>query len=102
LKKAINNNKFKDYDNGNALGQVAAMPYSNSIKPVAICIVRPSQASIDILKQYVELKTVNTLQSIYTWAKPQIIVVNGVQGKQYGSVSSPVFSPDSQHVAYWA
>ncbi len=75
LKKAINNNKFKPYDDSNALGQVAAMPYSNSIKPVAICIVRPSQASIDILKQYVDLKTVNTVQSIYTWAKPQIIVV---------------------------
>ena len=102
LKNSINSNKFKHYDDKNALGQVAAMPYSNSIKPVAICIVRPSQASIDILKQYVELKTVNTLQRIYTWAKPQIIVVNGVQGKQYGSVSSPVFSPDSQHVAYWA
>jgi len=75
LKKAINNNKFKPYDDSNALGQVAAMPYSNSIKPVAICIVRPSQASINILKQYVDLKTVNTVQSIYTWAKPQIIVV---------------------------
>jgi hypothetical protein len=75
LKKAINNNKFKHYNDSNALGQVASMPYSNSIKPVAICIVRPSQASIDILKQYVDLKTVNTVQSIYTWAKPQIIVV---------------------------
>jgi hypothetical protein len=75
LKNSINSNKFKHYDDKNALGQVAAMPYSNSIKPVAICIVRPSQASIDILKQYVDLKTVNTVQSIYTWAKPQIIVV---------------------------
>jgi hypothetical protein len=75
LKKAINNNKFKHYNDSNALGQVASMPYSNSIKPVAICIVRPSQASIDILKQYVDLKTVNTVQSIYTWTKPQIIVV---------------------------
>jgi hypothetical protein len=75
LKKAINNNKFKPYDDSNALGQVAAMPYSSSIKPVAICIVRPSQAAIDILKQYVDTKTVNTVQSIYTWAKPQIIVV---------------------------
>ena len=64
LKKAINNNKFKPYDDSKALGQVAAMPCSNSIKPVAICIVRPSQASIDILKQYVDLKTVNTVQSI--------------------------------------
>jgi hypothetical protein len=75
LKKAIYNNKFKHYDDSNALGQVAAMPYSDSIKPVAICIVRPSQASIDILNQYVDLKTVNMVQSIYTWAKPQIIVV---------------------------
>jgi hypothetical protein len=75
LKDVINNNKFKLYDDSNALGQVAAMPYSNSIKPVAICIVRPSQASIDILKQYVDLKTVNTVQSIYAWAKPQMIVV---------------------------
>ena len=57
------------------MDQVSAMPYSDSIKPVAICIVRPSQASIDILKQYVDLKTVNTVQSIYTWAKPQVIVV---------------------------
>ena len=31
------------------------------------------------------------------------IVVDGVQDKQYScGVSSPVFSPDSQHVAYWA
>lgn len=75
LKKAINNNKFKHYDDSNALAQVAAMPYSSSIKPVAICIVKPSQASIDILKQYVDTKTVNTVQNIYTWAKPQIIVV---------------------------
>ena len=75
LKKAINNNNFKPYDDSTALGQVAAMPYSNSIKPVAICIVKPSQVSINILKQYVDTKTVNTVQSIYTWAKPQIIVV---------------------------
>ncbi len=75
LKKAINNNKFKAYDDSNALGQVAALPYSDSIKPEAICIVKPSQASIDILKQYVDTKTVNTVQSIYTWAKPQRIVV---------------------------
>ena len=75
LKNAINNNNFKAYDDSHALGQIAAMPYSNSIKPVAICIVKPSQASIDILKQYVDTKTVNTVQSIYTWAKPQIIVV---------------------------
>lgn len=75
LKEAINNNTFKVYDDSNALGQVAAMPYSDSIKPEAICIVKPSQASIDILKQYVDTKTVNTVQSIYTWAKPQRIVV---------------------------
>jgi hypothetical protein len=75
LKKAINDNNFKPYDDSNALGQVAAMPYSNSFKPVAICIVKPSQASINILKQYVDTKTVNTVQSIFTWAKPQIIVV---------------------------
>jgi hypothetical protein len=75
LKKAINDNNFKPYDDSNALGQVAAMPYSNSIKPVAICIVKPNQASINILKQYIDTKTVNTVQKIYTWAKPQIIVV---------------------------
>jgi hypothetical protein len=75
LKEAINNNTFKAYDDSNALRQVAAMPYSDSIKPEAICIVKPSQASIDILKQYVDTKTVNTVQSIYTWAKPQRIVV---------------------------
>jgi hypothetical protein len=75
LKKAINNNNFKPYDDSNALAQVAAMPYSSSIKPVAICIVKPNQAAIDILKQYVDTKTVNTIQNIYTWAKPQIIVI---------------------------
>jgi len=75
LKKAINDNKFKPYDDSNALGQVAALPYSKSIKPVAICIVKPNQASIDILKQYVDTKTVSTVQNIYTWAKPQIIVI---------------------------
>jgi hypothetical protein len=74
LKKAINNNNFKAYNDRHALGQIVAMPYSNSIKPVAICIVKPGQASIDILKEYVDIKTVNTVQNIYTWAKPQIIV----------------------------
>ena len=75
LKNAINNNNFKAYDDSNALAQIAAMPYSSSIKPVAICIVKPSQASINLLKQYVDTKTVNTVQNIYTWAKPQIIVI---------------------------
>ena len=46
LKKAINNNKFKHYDDSNAMAQVAAMPYSSSIKPVAICIVKPNQAPL--------------------------------------------------------
>ena len=75
LKTAINNNKFKPYDDSNALAQVASMPYSSSIKPEAICIVKPNQAAIDILKQYVDTKTVNTVQNIYTWAKPKIIVI---------------------------
>jgi hypothetical protein len=75
LKNAINNNNFISYNDSNALGQVAAMPYSNSTKPAAICIVKPSQAAINLLKQYTDANTVSTVQSIFTWAKPQIIVV---------------------------
>jgi hypothetical protein len=86
LKRAINNNKFKPYDDSNAMAQVAAMPYSCSIKPVAICIVKPNQAAIDILKQYVDTKTVNTVQNIYTWAKPKIIVIG-------------LYSPDAIDIA---
>jgi hypothetical protein len=75
LKNSINKNDFIFYNDRKALAQVAVLPFSCNIQPVVICIIKPRQASIEILKQYANAKTVNTIQSIFNWAKPKFIII---------------------------
>jgi len=51
------------------------MPYGGTTKPVAIGIVKPSAAAINLLKKYVNANMAGTIDSIFTWARPQVIVL---------------------------
>ena len=48
FKNAITDNKFKQYDDQNALSDVSRMPYSASARPLAVGIIKPSQAALDL------------------------------------------------------
>ena len=75
LKSAISNNNFKHYDDSKALAEVALMPYSGTTKPAAIGIVKPSEAAVNLLRKYLNANTAATIDSIFTWARPQVIVL---------------------------
>jgi hypothetical protein len=75
LKTAIANNNFKTYDDAKALGEIARMPSGNATQPAAIGVIKPSQAAVNLLKQYVDAGTAATVNSIFTWTKPQVIVL---------------------------
>jgi hypothetical protein len=75
LKSAISNNNFKHYDDSKALSEVALMPYGSPTKPAAVGIIKPGQAAVNLLKPYIDAKTAATIDSILTWAKPQVIVI---------------------------
>ncbi len=75
LISAISNNNFKQYDDNQALAEVSLMPDGSTTKPTAIAIIKPTQAAVNLLKQYLDANTMSTIDSIYTWAKPQVIVI---------------------------
>jgi hypothetical protein len=74
LKNAIANNKFKPYDDTQALGETAVMPIGELSRPLAIGIIKPSQDAINLVKKYINPDTALTLDNIYKWAKPRTIL----------------------------
>jgi hypothetical protein len=82
LISAISNNNFKQYDNNQALGEVSLMPDGNTAIPAAIGIIKPTQAALNLLKPYIDANSAKTIDSIYTWAKPQVIVIGLYSSQQ--------------------
>lgn len=75
LKTAIANNNFKTYDDAKALGEVARMPSGSAAQAAAIGVIKPSQTVVNLLKKYVDAGTAATVDSIFKWTKPQVIVI---------------------------
>jgi hypothetical protein len=75
LKAAITNNDFKRYDDTAALDEVALMPAGRSTIPAAVLIIKPSQAMIDQVKQYADQASSDMLNTIFSWARPEVITL---------------------------
>lgn len=82
LISAISNNNFKQYDDGQALGEVSLMPDDSTAIPVVIGIIKPIQAAVNLLKPYIDANSAETIESIFTWAKPQVIVIGLYSSQQ--------------------
>jgi hypothetical protein len=74
LKNAISNHNFKRYSDQKALAELSRMPYSDSARPVAVGIVKPTKAAVDLVKKYLDSSTAAAVDSAFKWGNPQIIV----------------------------
>ena len=81
IKNAIDNNNFKKYDDQNALAEVSKLPSGGTTNPGLIGVVKPTQAAVNLVKQYLDQNTANTINSVFSYAKPEIIAL-GVFGSQ--------------------
>lgn len=75
LESAISNKDFKQYDDSQALQEVSRLPYNDTTKPAGIGIIKTSSATVNLLKQHVGSSTADTINSIYTWAKPKLLTL---------------------------
>ena len=75
LKSLISANNFKRYNDNKALQEVALMPDSGSTRSAAIGVIRPNKALINTLKQYTDSATAERIDTIFTWAKPEVITI---------------------------
>jgi len=82
LISAIASNNFKQYDNNQALAEVSLMPNSSTAIPVGIGVIKPTQAALNLLKPYIDTNSADTIDSIFNWAKPQIIVIGLYSSQQ--------------------
>lgn len=73
LKSIIARTDFKKYDDGTTLKEIAMMPAGASTKPAIIGVIKPNQAMVNLMKGYVDANTAETMDAIFTWAKPQVI-----------------------------
>ncbi len=81
IKNAIDNNNFKQYDDKNALVEVSKLPSGGTTNPGVIGIVKPNSTAVNFVKQYLDQNTANTINSIFSNAKPRIITL-GIFGSQ--------------------
>ena len=82
LISAISSNDFKQYDDNQALGEVSLMPNSSTAIPVGIGIIKPTQAALNLLKPFIDTNSADTIDSIFNWAKPQVIVIGLYSSQQ--------------------
>jgi len=75
LISAISSNNFKQYDDNQALAEVSLMPNKDTAIPFGIGIIKPTQAALNLLKPYIDTNSADTIDSIFNWAKPQVIVI---------------------------
>jgi hypothetical protein len=81
LKNAIANNNFKKYDDKAALAEVAKLPSGGTTLPGLIGIIKPSKAAVNMVRQYLDQGTANTIDSVYSNAKPSVMTL-GLFGTQ--------------------
>jgi len=87
LKNAISNNKFKKYEDSQVLSETAYLPVSLTSRPAALCIIKPSQDSINLVRKLVNSDIAVIIDSINNSAKPQIILA-GLYSSQPISVAN--------------
>ena len=75
LKNAIDNDDFKKYDDKTALAEIARLPSAASALPGLIGIIKPNQAAVNILTQYLDDNTINTFATILNNTKARIITM---------------------------
>ena len=75
LISAISNNNFKQYDDRQTLGEVSLLSDGDTTMPAAIGIIKPTQAALNLLKPYIDTNSADTINSIFNWAKPKVIVI---------------------------
>jgi hypothetical protein len=75
LKTAISNNSFKRYDDKQGLAEAAKLPSGGTAKPGLIGIIKPDQAVVDLVKKFLDRNTANTLESLYSGSKAEIIAL---------------------------
>jgi hypothetical protein len=124
LKSAISNNNFKRFSDTKALAELSRMPYSDSARPAAVAIIKPSKAAIELVKSHLGQDKASTLDSAYNLGKPDMIVCGlyssekldiadiaekffnnsiweinlGVMALMRSSLPGLVFSPAASHV----
>lgn len=81
MKNAIDNNDFKKYNDSNALAAVATFPTGGTTNAGLIAVVKPSQAAINLVKQYLGQNTADTVNTVFSDAKPHILAL-GIFGSQ--------------------
>jgi hypothetical protein len=74
LKSAISDNHFKKYSDSHALTELSKLPLNETTKPVAIGIIKPNKTAVSLIKNLVQTDTAATIDSIFTWGKPQLII----------------------------
>jgi hypothetical protein len=74
LKTAISNNNFKRFNDTKALAELSRMPYSDTARPAAVAIIKPSKAALELVKTRLAPETASTLDSAYNLSKPDMIV----------------------------
>jgi hypothetical protein len=74
LENAISKNNFKRYNDQKALAELSRMPYTDSARPAAVGIIKPTKAAVDLVKSQIGSNAASTLDSAFNWGKPQIIV----------------------------
>jgi hypothetical protein len=82
LISAISNNKFIRYDDSQALGEVSTLPDGNTTTPFGVAIFKPTQAALNLLKPYIGTNSADTIDSIFTWVKPEVIAVGLYSSQQ--------------------
>jgi hypothetical protein len=75
LKNAIFHNDFKQFDDKNALKEVAKLPSGGTTIPILIGIVKPKSAAINFVKLYLDQNTADTVDTLFSYGKPKIIAL---------------------------
>ena len=75
MKAAISQNNFKQYDDQDALLEVALLPDSGTTKLAAIGIVTPSETLTELIAKNISLEYSGMVNTLLTQARPQVVTV---------------------------
>lgn len=75
MKAAISKNNFKQYDDQNALLEVALLPDSGTTKLAAIGIVTPSETLTELIAKNINLEYSGIINILLTQARLQVVAV---------------------------
>lgn len=73
LKTVISKNDFKQYDDQQALEEVALFPDGGTTKLVAIGIIKPSKTLVSLMTKNVDPATLGMVNTLLKWASIQVM-----------------------------